>query len=149
MTIRKFEEYRSSLDESSGHKAYAPEPDFIYSPTYSRSVKYVGGRTFNLQGSSYKVVSLYRPSYIQTLPSEEHELLRPIPVEVCRDYGNGWIAELKSARVAMSGDSIIGAVRALEYYIVDVFDLYTEMETELSVELTRQLNVLRTYVRKK
>ncbi len=133
MTILKLDKYWVSLGRFSGQKVNALEPGLTYGP-----------KLF-----SYKVVSLYRPSYIRSLPSEEHVLLKPIPVEVIRDHGNGWIAVLNSAQVAMSGDSIMGAVHALEYYIVDVFDLYTEMEPELSVELSRQLAELKTYVRKK
>jgi predicted RNase H-like HicB family nuclease len=85
-------------------------------------------------------------TFIATLAPEPHQLLKPIPVVICRE-DDAFVASFVDANVNATGDTETESLAILKEMITSAFDLYQAEEENLSPELQRQLIVLRQFVR--
>jgi putative addiction module CopG family antidote len=85
---------------------------------------------------------------ITTLAPEPYEILRDIPA-VVEPAGNGFIATFFDGNISTSGDTEVEAVSNLRSLILDIFEyLDCEPSDSLGPELTRQLAVLRVFLKR-
>jgi hypothetical protein len=96
------------------------------------------------QGASSSFVAA-----ISSLPDEGYELVKPIPVCVDRIEGREFVASFERAGIAMSGDTVDDALRSLAEHLLDVFESYTEHESDLGASPAKQLTVLRDFIRER
>ena len=108
----------------------------------TRQCKILQDRIQQLEGSA---VSMVVP--ITTLAPEPFDLLREFPMTVVPEDG-GYLATFFDAGISMTGDTREEAVANLRMMLVDMFDDFEAQEHQLGPEPKRQLDVLRTFIRR-
>jgi predicted RNase H-like HicB family nuclease len=85
---------------------------------------------------------------IASFAPEPYEVLKPFSV-VVKPVDNEYVATFFDANLSMTGDTEVEAVDNLKDIILTVFDkLQTETSDNLGVEPKRQLDILRSLIRK-
>ena len=84
---------------------------------------------------------------IGLLPGEPYTLLRPIPVRIEQVEAGDFLAEFDEANIAISGETYQEAFQNLIAEILNAFENFSTEEASLGPEPTRQLKVLRNYLR--
>lgn len=98
--------------------------------------------------STDESVELPNSDFIGNFPGEPFVLLQKIPLNIRRIDAYNYLAEFEEANIGMSGDSREEAIENLACTILDTFENYEKEEHRLGKEPSRQLTVLRSYIRK-
>lgn len=85
--------------------------------------------------------------FLEKLSDPEYELLKAIPV-VVESTDSDFVASFLEANINASGESQWAALRHLGYLVIDVFEMLMDEEASLAALPARQLEVLRSYLRK-
>ena len=84
---------------------------------------------------------------ITELPDARFILTEPIPVRMEQCEDGTWAANFDEAGIGMPGDDPIDAKEALAENIVYAMEVFLSEEGKLSLNLRRELAVLRRYIR--
>ncbi len=84
---------------------------------------------------------------IGSLPGEPYTLLRAIPVKIEQVEARDFVAEFDEANIAISGETYHEAFQNLIAEILNAFENFSTEEARLGPEPTRQLEVLRNYLK--
>lgn len=84
---------------------------------------------------------------IGSLPGEPYTLLRAIPVRIEQVAAGDFLADFTEANIAISGETYQEAFQNLIAEILNAFENFSTEEASLGPEPTRQLKVLRNYLR--
>ena len=85
-------------------------------------------------------------THIDQFPGESYALRRPIPVAIQRLEADDFVASFEEANLAVSGETSQEAFQNLAIEILNLFEIFSEEESNLGPEPTRQLKVLKQYL---
>lgn len=86
-------------------------------------------------------------TFINSLPGEPYALLEPIPVKI-ETVGDGdYIASFDEANIAISGETYQEAFQNLIAEILNSFENFIREEGNLGPEPSRQLRILKRYLK--
>ena len=115
------------------HRATVTEstPSSIHSPTFDSEYRQLEGK-----------------EWVSEFGSEPYSVLRPIPVDIRPCDPEGFEASFAKANISWVDDTRLEALNGLKAQILNTLDDYEENENQLGPEPRRQLDLLRSYIRR-
>jgi hypothetical protein len=106
---------------------------------------FVAGNPAYAVHESIMVIVVFQAK-IKSLPTDEYELIQPIPVTIEKTEAKEYLARFDEANIGMTGETSSEAMENLIFDVLDSFTLFLEEEKSLGPEPARELNVLKRYL---